>query len=314
MKARAAALLLRAGVAALALACAGLERAPSPALVGRIRDVEAGSFVPEDAFFARLAGARYVLLGEMHDNPQQHRLQARAITGLVAAGRRPAVVFEMIGADAAPALAEATARPGATADDVRRAVDWDTSGWPDFALYAPIFEAALAAGLPLAAGGLSREELTALRQGGLPALEPATRARLGLDAPVPAAQSTALAEDIRAGHCGYAPERILPRMLEVQRARDARLARALVDAGGSDGAVLIAGAGHVRRDWAVPYWLGRLDPGAPLLALSFVEVVAEHAASEPPAPYDLVWYTESVEREDPCRHFREPLQRLNEAP
>ena len=51
-----------------------------------------------------LANARFVLLGEIHDNPDHHRLQAQLIDGLVRKGRRPAIVFEMIPANLQPEL------------------------------------------------------------------------------------------------------------------------------------------------------------------------------------------------------------------
>src|SRR3954465_13282726 len=66
------------------------------ALVGRIWDAKAGTFVEPRVMFGRLAATRFVLLGERHDNPDHHRLQARALSELVKAGRRPAVVFEML--------------------------------------------------------------------------------------------------------------------------------------------------------------------------------------------------------------------------
>jgi uncharacterized iron-regulated protein len=37
--------------------------------------------------------ARFILLGEIHNNPDHHRLQAQLIDALVKAGRWPAIVF-----------------------------------------------------------------------------------------------------------------------------------------------------------------------------------------------------------------------------
>jgi len=60
-------------------------------LVGRIWDVKARAFIGEDALVARLVASRFVLLGERHDNPDHHALQAKLLRAILEAGRRPAV-------------------------------------------------------------------------------------------------------------------------------------------------------------------------------------------------------------------------------
>src|SRR5262249_11227032 len=63
-------------------------------LVGKIWDAGAAAFVSPSAMLERLSRAKFVLVGERHDNPDHHRLQAKVIAELVARGRRPAVVLE----------------------------------------------------------------------------------------------------------------------------------------------------------------------------------------------------------------------------
>ena len=86
-----AVMLLAAGVAHAAAAPAGLGA--DHALTGRIWDVAAARFITADALLARLAAARFILLGERHDHPGHHAEQASIVRGLVASGRRPAVAF-----------------------------------------------------------------------------------------------------------------------------------------------------------------------------------------------------------------------------
>ncbi len=314
-------LLAAVSVAGLLAACAS-PGAPEPKtdvspLAGRVFDVDAGAFVDEKKLLDELAGARFVLLGERHDRAEHHRLQARVIRALVARGRRPALAFEMLRSDESAPLARATAAPDATAQSVREAVGWDSSGWPDFALYEPIFAAALDAGLPLATADLPLHAMGRLSHGGLAGLDPGSRETLMLDPPVPDALRDALGESVVAGHCGHLPERVVPVMVDVQLTRDANLARALqaaADAGG-DGAVLIAGAGHVRRDWGVPWWLARRDAGTPVRALAFVEAPPDQRDPGPEAQrYDFVWYTAAEDLKDPCETFREQLEALGPAP
>lgn len=292
-------------------------------LAGRLFDVAAGRFVQETELVERLAGRRFVLLGEKHDNPDHHRLQARVLHGLVRAGQRPGVSFEMLGAQVEPALERALERSPPALEAIREAVRWDESGWPEWSMYAPVFRAALEAELPIAAADLSEKQVDAIRHGGLDALDPEVRSRLGLDEPLSPERRSALAEVIRAGHCGYLPEHGLDRMIAVQRARDAHLARSLLDLAerpDAGGAVLIAGAEHARRDRGAPVPLERRAGAASIASLAFVEVRDDHtdASSDlaerfgSPVPFDFVWFTPRVDDEDPCEKFRSQLEKLHE--
>jgi uncharacterized iron-regulated protein len=285
-------------------------------LVGRIWDVGGDEFLDPRRLVARLATHRFVLLGERHDHPDHHRLQARLVRGLAAAGRRPAVAFEMLDLDQAPALTRHLAAAPTDAAGLGPAVGWERSGWPAWPHYQPIAVAALRARLPLLAASLPRAATRTVSDGGLAALEPALAARLALERAVPDEARRAIGEEIRAGHCGQAPEARLPRMVDVQWVRDAQLAASLVAAGG-DGAVLITGAGHARRPWGVPTHLARQAPGATVASLAFVEVRAD--APTPDAyglrvhgrpAFDFVWFTPRVDAADPCQRFQRDLERL----
>jgi len=282
-------------------------------LTGWIWDVEARRFLDDaDALPPRLARARFVLLGEQHDNPDHHRLQAWVLDRLIALGRRPAVGFEMFTQDDAPRIARYLATGPRSAAGLGDAVDWGRSGWPPWPLYQPIADHALAAGLPIVAANLSPGTTRAVARQGLGALEPSLVARLGLDWPLDPATRAEMAAEIRAAHCGHAPERMLDGMIAVQRARDAQMAERLASAGG-DGAVLIAGNGHVRKDRGVPQSLAVLVPGARVASLALVEV--ETAATTPEAyamPVDYLWFTPRFDDTDPCERFRKPLERLRE--
>jgi len=286
--------------------------------VGRAWSPATGRLQAGATLLTELAGRRFVLLGEVHDNPDHHRRQARVLRHLVAAGRRPALVVEMLSADVAGELEQVRARPDAGPEDLRRAVAWDASGWPAWEIYAPVFEAALEADLPVVPGDLPASALDALRHDGLAGLDPVLRRDLGLDVPVPDAWRRALQVRLQRAHCDLLPEEALPRMVDVQLARDAHLARTLARAaeGHGEGAVLVAGAGHVRRDQAVPAWLERRGVAGSLASVALTEV--QRDAADPTAklrerlgatiPYDWIWFTPRHPREDPCEALRERLQ------
>lgn len=318
--------LLLAALLALATGCVPAlgpvreaTRGRDHPLAGRIWDVAGRRFIDQPALLERLARARFVILGEKHDNPEHHRLQALIVRALAAAPRRPVVGFEMLTLDQAPALARHLARAPRDAAGIGDAVEWEKTGWPDWKLYQPIAEAALAEGLPIVATNLPRRTLEAMRAQGLEALEPVLVRRVGLDQPLDPETREAMAADIRESHCGYAPEAALDRMIAVQRARDAHMADRLAAAADGRGGVLIAGAGHARKDWAVPAFLARLVPGAGVASVAFLEVDDDRPAPETYAarfqnrlPYDYVWFTARLDDEDPCEKFRKSLQRLRQ--
>jgi len=287
-------------------------------LVGRIWDVAAGEFIDSAALIDRLRRGRFVLLGEKHDNPDHHRLQAWLLRALVAAGRRPAVGFEMFTVDDAPAIARQLAEHPTDAVGLADAVHWQRSGWPAWAMYQPIAEAALEAKLPIIATNLAPATARALGQSGAAALDSAFAARYGLHHPLAPEAQAAMAREIRAAHCGYAVEAQVNAMLLVQRARDAQMADNLAAAGQQDGTVLIAGAGHVRRDYGIPTYLTSSIPEASVISVAFLEVSQdrlEPAAymarfGRPTFPFDYVWFTPRVDDDDPCVAFEEQLKKL----
>ena len=203
-----------------------------------------------------------MLLGEQHDNPYHHLLQARVIQLLLASGVRPTVAFEMFASDRAGAIKDCQAPPTCSVDEFRYAVEWDASGWPAWELYQPIFKTVIGAHLPdrrrrhsrpPRCGSWSRRDTD----------RAAERAEwigwLGLERAMPPEERTELAEEIRESHCNLAPEDVLPGMIRGQRARDAHLAQMLERAAAErrHAVVLIAGFGHTRTDRGVPtYFVG----------------------------------------------------------
>src|SRR6266849_5618999 len=273
--------LVAGSLAVLALVLTGCAKAgkiewESPVerahpLVGRIWDVKAGSFIAEDTLVARLVASRFVLRGERHDNPDHHALQAKLLRAMVEAGRRPAVGFEMLATDDAPAVVRYLARSPKDAAGLGDAVNWARSGWPEWRLYQPIAQAALDANVPIVATNLSRAATEAVRRNGLPGLGPALTTQLRLAEPTPDTR-LAMTRELRESHCGQVPEGMVDRMADIQWARDARIAASLARGGQRDGAVLIAGAGHVRRDRGVPVHLARHIQDVSIGSVAFVEV------------------------------------------
>ncbi len=154
-------------------------------LTGKIWDVSAASFIDRTTLVSRLARARFVLLGENHDNPDHHGLQAELLRQLIDVGRRPAVGFEMLEIDDAPAIAKHLATAPKDAAGLGEVVGWNRRGWPDWEFYQPIAKVALEAGLPIVAMNLRRATVETLRRDGVVGLERGVVRQLDLDRPVP---------------------------------------------------------------------------------------------------------------------------------
>jgi uncharacterized iron-regulated protein len=285
-------------------------------LVGKIWDPRADRFVDEAALAAALQAADFVVLGETHDNPDHHLLQARFLRAIMASGRRPALAFEMLSLDKQPAVDASLARAPKDPDALAEAVAWKTSGWPDFELYRPIFAAGLEAGLPIVAAFPPREHVKQIVAKGRDALDDDVRERLAREEPIPDAMLDELREEMGASHCGALPASIVDALVLAQRARDARMAQRIVAAGEGRGAVLITGSGHARTDMGVPPLVAKDAPGKSVVSVAFVEVdpavreaAGQHHGEKRSLAFDFVVFTPGAEREDPCAGMRAHVQR-----
>jgi uncharacterized iron-regulated protein len=275
--------------AAIAVAMAGCAQAP-------------GASTPSaPPLPAGLHEARFILLGEVHDNPQHHAWRAQWLRTLLADGRPTRVVFEQLDRNRDAALRDARATTPHDPTAIARAGGLDGKAWR-WPLHQPLFDAALAGGADIAGGNLARDTVRAVVRQGLPAV-PADLTPL-LEAPGwTAALQRATEADIEQGHCGALPASQFAPMALAQRTRDAAMAQAMLAAPASTRVVLIAGNGHVREDRGVPHHLRAAGvPPAQIRTVGFVE--AGDAAA--PGTYGLVVTAPRAERPDPCAAFGKP--------
>jgi uncharacterized iron-regulated protein len=249
-------------------------------LVGTTWDVAHEKSVDRSELLARLGSANRVLLGEKHDNPDHHRLQAEELRAAASSESKPLLVWELL---------EPT-----------------ESAWPPWNDYAPIADVAVALHLPMAGTAWPRAEMRALVR------DPERlRSALGSAPVLPAPARAELIEELRRDHCGHLPDSMIDAMELAQRLKDATMAAKMTT---SPRAVLIAGNGHVRSDRGVPFYLGATKD---IVSVGHVEV--ETAVTDPRAyagerspvkgmhadklPYDYVVFTPRATDEDPCEAF-----------
>lgn len=258
-----------------------------------------------------LRKASLVVVGEVHDNPDHHAFQAD-----VAGARTGAAVFEHIAADKSEALARwFAARVGDADKDAHAllaALDWGKSGWPPAAMFAPLFAAALRAGLIITPGDVPRARMAQVARQGEAALPAPERQSLHLDAPLPAPVEDALLDELEASHCGLVPRTQFGAMAFAQRYRDAALADAVLAAIASQGAAtLFAGNGHARADRGVPLYIRRRQPELRQRSVLQLEVEDGRTSFQDYAPAgtaDFILFTPAVARPDPCEAMRKSFQ------
>ena len=255
-------------------------------LLDRVWDVRASAYLSLDDLFQRAAASRYVLLGEQHDSEAHHARQLQMLQALSARGLKPALALEQFDTEHQAALRQAQQSGVRDAEALADVGQLNRKGWR-WPMYRDLIAHAAEQGWSLLAANLSRAEARRIVLGEVPA-----------PAAADAEQQRLMEDDVIQGHCGHRPSaNILAGMVGAQRARDARMAATLDAAGGP--VVLIAGAGHVRRDRAVPR---HLTEPARALAVGLVEVREGQTA---PAAYnsagfDVLWFTASKQRPDPC--------------
>lgn len=266
-------------LAALALAAF----VAGPALGGEITPADLGALTGD-----------IVILGEVHDNPIHHRNQAEAVRLL----KPRALVFEMLSAEQA---AKVTPELRGDAGGLGEALGWQGSGWPDFALYYPIFAAAPQARIYGAA--VPDKDLPRAMKAGAAAVFGPEAARFGLTEPLAPDDLAARVTEQDEAHCKAMPAAMLPGMVEVQRLRDAAFARtalrALEETGGP--VAVITGSGHARTDNGLPAALRKAAPGVAMVSLGQVER-GEGVPTEG-LPYDVWIVTDPTPRPDPCLTF-----------
>jgi uncharacterized iron-regulated protein len=186
-------------------------------------------------------GVDALLLGEQHDAEAHPPLQERYVRTLAERGRLGAVALEM----AERGTSTSGLPAGASEDQVRSALRWNTQAWP-WERYGPAVMAAVRAGVPVLGANLPRSEMRGAMEDG------------SLDGLLPGPAIKAQQQAIRRGHCDMLPEHQVRPMTRIQIARDRTMAQTLAAAAArGKTVVLIAGAGHVEPDVGVPLHLPR---------------------------------------------------------
>ncbi len=261
--------------------------------------------------------AKYILIGEIHDNAQHHRNQAKWLSAAIRTQAKPAVIFEMVPRSMQGHVDTFLSSSTATAGAFGNAVSWEERGWPAWNLYQPIMDVIIENELPVIAGGVDRDLVMEIGQKGSTVLDDRERTAWGFDEALPASLRDDLLTELEESHCGLMPKAALAGMIPVQRARDGSLADAMIQGANDYGlAVMIAGNGHVRKDRGAPLILRALDPESDSLVIGQIQVredansFADYRAADMPLPYDIVLFTSANPPFDHCAKLREQFGKV----
>lgn len=252
------------------------------ALAGRIWNVEEQSFVAFPDMISDIIGAPYVLIGERHGRTAHQSREAFLLGALVESGRAPALAMEMLTSAQTDLIARYRRAQPEYALELAIDLDWVNSGWPAWSYYYPIFNMAFAAKLPIIGADLPDGDEGAI-----------TRAQ-------EIASLEYYRDSMDRAHCGLIDEIRALELARTQMARDQSMAAALQNgAAVGDGAVLIAGSSHVRRDTGIPSLLPDGSTETIMLLETELEVAAfidspTQTTGLDLTQYDFIWFTPMV--------------------
>lgn len=301
----------------LATGCAGIATLTEPSrlaltehpLVNAIARSD-GKRADEAAVLAAMRRADVIILGETHDNPEHHAIQARLLTELTKSGRRPAVVFEQIDRTRQDDLDRAQRLPAGSARIEAIGATF-AKGW-DWPAYRPLVEIAVDAQLPIRGGNVDRSALRPLVKEGWETIAEGIRNHLAIDAAWNPERDAYLTKVIDETHCNAIDNALRDGLVRAQRLRDATIADAVLSARGYESrpVVLITGRGHARSDAGVPRYVAAREPALRVVSIGISEVEAGAATFAPylkdradGVPHDFLWLTARFDRPDPCAAF-----------
>jgi uncharacterized iron-regulated protein len=129
----------------------------------RVYDTHRREFIDFETMLSRASHADVLFLGEQHDDPGTHRLEAAALEGLARRRGNIVLAMEMFERDVQPALSDYLAGRAAEADFLA-----NSRPWPRYSSdYRPLVELARASSWPVIASDVPRRVASLVSRRGL---------------------------------------------------------------------------------------------------------------------------------------------------
>jgi len=219
-----------------------LNGVPSTNARALIVESTTGAALDDAALFAKLATVDIVYVGERHDMPLHHQVQAAVVDAVTARRAGTVVGFEMLSIDQQPTL-DAYLTGAMSESDF--ADFWNKHWGYAFSMYKPIFDAIRANGARAVALNTPRAIIKQIARGGISSLTPAQRAQIPATInPISNPDYLKYVNDSFDGH-GPMPPDMRQRLLQAQTVWNETMGETIQTARGSGPAVVIAGSGHM---------------------------------------------------------------------
>jgi uncharacterized iron-regulated protein len=238
------------------------------------------------------------LLGEVHDNPKAHSQRFIFIEKLLSKNFKPVIAMEQFDRDNQAALDQAMNSCEDSDCVIQKA---GGKGW-EWNFYKPVIETALKLRLPILAANVSSKDAMKIARDGLgAAISPETLRDFNLDVPLDNDLFEKQKAAIEVGHCHALPSSAFKGMVNAQVARDVWMAKTIRE-NATQGLILLAGNGHIRKDVGVYHWLNSAER-ARTQVIAYTEDDSDGLIGPETSVFDRTIRVEPFERNDPCEAF-----------
>lgn len=258
-----------------------------------VYELKGGNKISVAELNTALLGYKYILLGEKHTNPNHHRIRGEIISAF--ADSSPVVVSEHLD----------FGRTAIWVDSVENSLDgcaFDKKGWK-WPMHEPLFATLYNAKIELIGGNISKAEARDIAINGEQKI-PNRLFELYKATPYSDSAFKILSQDLIKGHCGKLEVAKIPKLSAAQHTKDASMAAAMTSAKNKK-IFLVAGNGHVRKDYGVPRIISFLDSAQKTAVVGFGSL-GEYDDSKIEnyrSMYDYIVLTQGVEEPDYCKQF-----------
>ena len=240
-------------------------------------------------------GVQFILVGESHNNPHHHLVQAKILEGMVQSGVRPLVGLEMVDTSYQDVLTDFY-HSRISLQDLEKNLNWPKTWGYSFAIYRPVFEIAQRYKLPLIALNLPRHVIKEVREQGFEQAKLTYQMFLPNEI-LPADQiQIEILQDFFAQHAksiksmGKASPTSFELFLQTQSLWDTTMATNAINAQQEwqKPILILAGSGHVEYGFGIARRLAYLAPEAGILLVTPIrsgELANLHRANLPQKNY-----------------------------
>ena len=278
-----------------------------------------GSHLSSKQLTEHLLQAEVIYLGEIHDNPDHHKVQLELLQALIAAGKKPVIGFEFFSREQTSWLLNYVSgsksslrhrKPGNAEKMLRQRLGWQER--EDWKYYFPMLALAKKEGLSVFGADIDTGIRSRMSRAGIDNMMSIETTGLPATFASDSSENQKLIlQDLQAGHCNMASEEWVQKLYQTMSIRNAFMAQSIQmmrnDSATDQPVVMILGRGHVDYNAGVKVQLHFLDKSIRQLNIGLYEneIVNENSPMNDLNRHDLLILTRqpAKKREDPCQAF-----------